>query len=101
MFTFWFHTSFIDDNHVIMEQHELDSALKDRSNKIYPKGFKVSLDFEEHHSGKSAPSAAASSAGEPAASGSKKTSKKKKKKKTRTKKQRSEVLEEFPSLKNL
>jgi len=90
MFTFWFHTAFIADNYLEIPQAELDTALKDRSNKIYPKGFKVSVDFEEHQSDKGASPAAAASTSAAAAPSTSSKKSSKKTKKTRSKKQRSE-----------
>ena len=45
MFCFWINTSFIKDNHLILQQNELDGAVKDKSNHRFPVGFHVELFF--------------------------------------------------------
>lgn len=47
LFAFWFHTSFINFNSMslVLLQDELDNAHKDRSNKIFPRGFRVEIMF--------------------------------------------------------
>lgn len=44
---FWINTRFIISNILTLQQTELDKAVKDKKNKVFPKGFKVSLLFKE------------------------------------------------------
>lgn len=45
---FWFHTSFIRDNKLILQKHEIDKAVKDvkRGHKLYAEDMSIQLDFE-------------------------------------------------------
>eukprot|EP01100_Stratorugosa_tubuloviscum_P004103 TRINITY_DN200_c1_g2_i1.p1 TRINITY_DN200_c1_g2~~TRINITY_DN200_c1_g2_i1.p1 ORF type:complete len:377 (+),score=137.40 TRINITY_DN200_c1_g2_i1:21-1151(+) len=46
LFHFWVNCNFLD-NRTVLEQSEIDGANKDKNHKIYPKGFKVELVFQE------------------------------------------------------
>uniref|UniRef100_A0A2K5E5H8 Phosphatidylinositol-3,4,5-trisphosphate 3-phosphatase n=1 Tax=Aotus nancymaae TaxID=37293 RepID=A0A2K5E5H8_AOTNA len=46
-FSFWFHTSFIQDNRLYLPRNELDNPHKRNTWKIYPPEFAVEIIFEE------------------------------------------------------
>lgn len=44
LFYLWFQTSFVPENgRLILEQNQLDKAIKDKKNKFFPKGFKIEI----------------------------------------------------------
>lgn len=50
MFQFWFHTSFVKNNHLIVMKSELDKACKDKKHKDFEKVFGVELFFQPNSS---------------------------------------------------
>lgn len=47
MLAFWFSSSFVKDNRLILKKEELDKAHKDSSNKSFPANFRVELVFSD------------------------------------------------------
>ena len=45
MFHFWFNTSFVENNTLVLSKPEIDKANKDKTHKIFPHNFKVELVF--------------------------------------------------------
>jgi hypothetical protein len=47
MFEFWIHTSYLpEDGRLILTKQELDHAVKDKKNAIFPENFEVRLGFD-------------------------------------------------------
>lgn len=47
MFSFWFCTSFVKENRLVLKKDGLDKAHKDKNHRLYPENFRIELEFSE------------------------------------------------------
>lgn len=57
LLAFWFHTSFIQDNLLVLDKEMLDKAVKDKKHKRFHPEFKVEVVFEDAPEGTTDPRA--------------------------------------------